>query len=118
MDLRLCELVEQAWEEGHSRNIPVDARSGLMRFTDALRGHLPGSQRLPQAWSKNELPERADPLPINFLLAMVGAAITAQKLRIASPLFARFPRSLANDRNHLRTSPSHNGMGQYFSCCH
>ena len=39
-----------------------------------------------------------------MLLAMVGAAITAQKIvrRIVS--FARFPRSLENHRNHLRPS--------------
>ena len=46
MDLRLCEFVEHAWEEGDSRNIPADARLGLMHFIDASRGHLSSSQRL------------------------------------------------------------------------
>ena len=75
-------------EEGDSRNIPADARLGLMHFIDALRGHLPGSQRLLLARSKNELPEQADPLPIIFLLAMVGAYST--KLRVASSLSLGF----------------------------
>ena len=35
-----------------TRNIPADARSALMHFTDALRGHLLGSQRLLLAWRK------------------------------------------------------------------
>ena len=79
MDLRLCEFVQHSWEEGDFRSIPADARSGLMHFIDALRGQLHGSQRLLRAWSKNELPMRADPLPINLLLAMVGVALEAQK---------------------------------------
>ena len=53
IDLRLCELVEHAWEEGDSRKIPADARSGLLHFIGALRGQLSGSQRLLRAWSKN-----------------------------------------------------------------
>ena len=39
---------------------------------------------------------RADPLPINLLLAMVGAALEAQKLRIAMSLLIGFSRSLEN----------------------
>ena len=119
MDLRLCEFVERAWEECDSRNIPADARLGLMHFIDALRGHLPGSQRLLLARSKNELPEQADPLPIIFLLAMVGAHST--KLRVALSLslgFHDFCEAPKSSTSKLRTSPSHNGMGQYYSCCH
>ena len=84
MDLRFCEFVQHAWEECDSRNILADARSGLVHFISSRQLH--GSQRLPQAWCKNELPMRADPFPINFLLAMVGAALEAQKLRIAVSL--------------------------------
>ena len=51
----------------------------MHHFIDDQRGHLLGSQRLLPAWSKNDLPERADPLPNNFLLAMVAA----QTFRIA-----------------------------------
>ena len=61
-----------------------------MHFIDDQRGHLLGSQRLLPAWSKNDLPERADPLPISFLLAMVGVAIAAQALRIAFSLLLGF----------------------------
>ena len=32
MDLRICEFVEHSWEEGDSRNMPADARSGLRHF--------------------------------------------------------------------------------------
>ena len=40
MDLRLCEFIEHAWEEGDSRDIPADARSGLTHVIDAPRRHL------------------------------------------------------------------------------
>ena len=46
MDLRLCEFVQHAWEEGDSCDTPADARSDLMHFIDAPLGHLHGSQRL------------------------------------------------------------------------
>ena len=71
-------------------NIPADARSGLMHFIDALRGQLHGSQRQLRAWNKHELPMRADPLPIFLLLAMVGAALVPQLVRIAMSLLIGF----------------------------
>ena len=55
MDLRLCEFVQHTREEGGS---------GLMHLL--------------RAWSKNELPMRYDSLPMNLLLAMVGAALEAR----------------------------------------
>ena len=76
-----------------------------MHFVDALRGHLLGSQRLLRPWSKNELPIRADPLPINLLLAMVGAALTAQKLRIAmSPLLSFHALLRTNEIIYIQVS--------------
>ena len=103
MDLRLYEFSEHAREEGDSSNIPADARSGLVHFIDALRG-----QGAKTAWSKNESPERADPLPIKFLLAMVSAALTERRV----VAFDWFPRK---QKHH--NSPSHNGMDLYYSCC-
>ena len=87
MDLRHCEFIEHAWDEGDSRNIRADARLGLMHFIKAVCGQLHGSQRLLRARSKNELPERADLLPI---IAIVGAALRGQELRIAMSLLIGF----------------------------
>ena len=76
-----------------------------MHFTDAEREQLHGSQRLLRAWSKNELPKRAGPLPINFVLAMVGAALEAQTLRIAMSLLTGFHALLrSNDIIHIQAS--------------
>ena len=105
MDLRLCQFVEHAWEEGDSRNIPADARSSLTHFMDALRGHLPGIQRLLLASGvKMNCQKRADPLPIDVLLAMVGAALTAQNLRIALSLWLGFHALLRTTKIHLHPS--------------
>ena len=55
--------------------------------------------------AKNELPERADPLPIIFF-CLPWSALRSQhkKLRIALSLL---PRSLENHRNHLHPSLTH-----------
>ena len=95
--------------------IPATSLQMRARASNALRGHLSGSQRLLRAWSKNELPERADPLQIIFLLAMVGAALTAQKLRVAVT-FDRFPRSLENHRNHLHPSTTLHLSATVWTC--
>ena len=93
MDLRFCEFVEHGWEEGHSRNIPADARSGLLHFIEAPRGHLHGSQRLLRAWSENELPERADPLPINSFACHGRRCAHSTRIARRDVTFDRFPRS-------------------------
>ena len=58
-----------------------------------------------RAWSKNESQIRADPLPINLLLAMVGAALKAQKMRIAMSLLIGFHTLLrTNEMVHIQAS--------------
>ena len=46
--------------------------------------------------AKFELPMRANPLPIHLLLAMVGAALEAQKSANRDVAFDQFARSLWN----------------------
>ena len=95
MDLRLCEFVEHAWEEGDARNIPADARSGLMHFIDAPRGHLPGSQRLLLAWSRSFADQS---------FACHGRRCASTKIARRVVTFDRSPRSPENHRNHLHPS--------------
>ena len=83
VDLRFCEFIEHAWEEGDSRNLPIDARSGLMHFIPGLRDQFPGSQRLLKAWSKHELPRRATPLPTEYAVALAGVALVKRDLQLA-----------------------------------
>ena len=104
VDLRHCEFVQHAWEEGDSRSIPADARSGLMHFIDALRGQLHGSQRLQRAWSKNELPVRADPFLADQSFACHGRRCARGKIANRNVALGRFSRSLENQWNHPRPS--------------
>ena len=106
VDIRLCEYIEHCWEEGETRNLPANARSGLMHFIPSLRGALPGSQRLLAAWSKNELPNRAAPLPIKFLMALVGCAIRGNDLRMATTLLVAF-HALLRTGELLQVQASH-----------
>ena len=81
--------------EGDSHNILADARSDLMHFTNALRGHLPDSQRLLLAWRKMNC--QSEQIPCRAFFACHGR-------RIAMSLFDRFPRCLEKHRNHLHSS--------------
>ena len=56
-------------------------------YIEAPRGHLQAVNDCCGHGVKNELP---DPLPINLLLAMVGAALTAQALYVAMSLLIGF----------------------------
>ena len=76
MDIRLCD--DRVWEQDDLRNWATDARSGLLHVLSHLHGSLHGSQQLLIAWSKNELPQRADPLPTELLMALAGAALRAR----------------------------------------
>ena len=96
MDLRFIKFVQDSWEEGDSRKIPEDARPGLMHFIDGLRGQLHCSQRLLRAWSKNELPMRDDPLPINFFACHGRRCARSTNIANRNVASDRFSRSLDN----------------------
>jgi hypothetical protein len=90
VDAALCEFTEKAWEEGDSKSLPANARSALMHFLPRLRGSLHGSQRLLQAWTKHEMPERAPPLPTRFAMALAGRALAKRDVRLCVALMVAF----------------------------
>ena len=90
VDEALCQFIEAAWEEGDPKALPTNARSGLMHFLPRLRGKLHGAQRLLSAWTKHELPQRAPPLPREFLLALAGRALINHDLRLCVTLLLGF----------------------------
>ena len=67
-DLSLVEWVEHMWHEDESKSLANDTGSAVLQKIAQLKGHLHGSQRVLRAWSNNELPNRAPPLPTKFLL--------------------------------------------------
>ena len=90
MDLRLCEYIEQLWEEGDSRRWATDAPSGFVHFVPQLRARLHGSRRLLKAWAKLELPERAAPLPASYAAALAGVALQGGDLRLCVCIMVAF----------------------------
>ena len=106
MGMRLCEFIETAWHEGDATSLAVTARTGLGFFLPALAGHLHGSQRLLKAWGRSGQPKRATPLPISFLLAIVGVAVREGSLRMALALLIAF-HGLLRTGEMLAMQPSH-----------
>ena len=62
LDDRLCQCIDQAWEEGESYSFIGDLLSGLGTFVPRLRHQMPAAWRLFGAWRRLELPCRAWPL--------------------------------------------------------
>lgn len=56
------------------RGQACDTLAGLQDLQPNLRGHLQGAWRLLKAWSVNEIPNRAPPLPEHLVLALTGWA--------------------------------------------
>ena len=72
LDPLLCEYLEHLWSHGHGRAQASDTVAGLQDNDPNFRGHLQGAWRLLKTWSVNEVPNRAPPLPVHVLHAMVG----------------------------------------------
>ena len=82
-DMSLVEWVEHLCHDGESKSLANDTRSAVLHYFAQLKGHLHGFQRVLKAWSKHELPNRAPPLPTQFLLALAGKALTMGHTRFA-----------------------------------
>ena len=74
IDLQVSSFLEHLWMEGEGRNAAGDVLSGLSFFCPHLKGHLVASWQLFKAWSRMELPQRAPPLPEEWLWALAALA--------------------------------------------
>ena len=75
LDGLLAEYLEFLWSSGEGRGLASDTLAGLQDFDPRLKGKLALSWRLLKAWHVNEIPNRAAPIPVNVLQAMMGWAI-------------------------------------------
>lgn len=55
--------VEHLWSEGFGRALAADTVAGIQDAQPNVRKQLPATWRLLKAWSVNEVPSRAPPLP-------------------------------------------------------
>ena len=83
LDTVVSEYVEALWQEGEGRNRAADTLSGIQWAVPGYKGLLRGAWNLIGAWQRNELPERAPPLPVICLLACAETA-----LRMHDPVLA------------------------------
>lgn len=79
LDALVCDYLEHLWATGEGRALASDTVAGLQDSDVRLRGQLPGAWRLLKTWSINEIPNRAPPLPVHVLHAMVGWAFFHQR---------------------------------------
>lgn len=60
------------WSSGKRRGQACDTLAGFQDMQPNLCGHLQGSWHLLKAWSVNEIPNRAPPLPEHLVLTLMG----------------------------------------------
>ena len=83
LDSSASEYVEHLWSVGEGRALAADTIAALQDSQPQLRGQLHGTWRLLKTWNASEIPNRAPPMPVEVLEAMVGHAIFHGR-----PLFA------------------------------
>ena len=90
MDNLISDYVEYLWATGEGRALAADTVAGLQDTQPQLRGHLQGTWRLLRTWNTSEIPNRAPPMPIEVLDAMVGHAVFHNRHLFALSLLLGF----------------------------
>jgi hypothetical protein len=79
LDDELCEYVEECWENGDPRGWCVDLMSGIAKFDPFLKGCYPLARAFVDTWKLHELPERAPPISLDLLKALVSYTVEVRK---------------------------------------
>ena len=90
LDDILCEYLEYLWASGEGRGLASDTLASLQDASPGLRGSIPGAWRLLKTWHTHEIPNRAPPLPIKVLEALVGFFVFHKKPAMALSLLVGF----------------------------
>ena len=90
LDLLLQQYIEHLWTEGFGRAQASDTVAALQDAQPQVKGHLRGTWRLLKAWSMNEIPNRAPPLPEEALQMMVGYAFFKEQYKFGLSLLVGF----------------------------
>eukprot|EP00438_Fugacium_kawagutii_P034073 Skav205994 [mRNA] locus=scaffold2084:207733:210659:+ [translate_table: standard] len=83
LDGIVSDYIEHLWSSGEGRALARDTLAALQDAQPQVKGCLQGTWRLVKTWNTTELPNRAPPMPMEVLDAMVGYALFKQQ-----PLFA------------------------------
>ena len=90
LDSIVGDYLEHLWAKGEGRTVASNTLAGLQDAHPHLRGKLPGSWRLLKAWVTHEVANRAPPLPLEMLEALVGYAIFKNRPGFALTLLLGF----------------------------
>ena len=90
LDLVVSDYLEHLWATGQGRSAGSNILAGLQDTQPHLKGKLKLSWRLMKTWVTNEIPNRAPPLPLEGLYAMVGYSLFHQEFDFALSLLVAF----------------------------
>lgn len=90
LDVLVQRYIEHLWSEGHGRAQASDTVAALQDAQPQVKGHLRGTWRLLKAWSMNEVPNRAPPLPEEALHMMVGYSFFKEQYKFGMSLLVGF----------------------------
>eukprot|EP00438_Fugacium_kawagutii_P030494 Skav202357 [mRNA] locus=scaffold53:218927:223660:- [translate_table: standard] len=113
LDGVLCEYLEHLWSSGAGRALASDTVAGLQDQDAKLRGNLQGSWRLLKTWAVNEIPNRAPPLPVHVLHALVGWAFFHSHMSFGVSLLVGFYGMLRTGEILGLSSRHISGSGQH-----
>ena len=99
LDRLLCVYVEHLWSEGFGRAPAADTVAGIQDAQPNVRRQLPATWRLLKAWSVNEVPSRAPPMPEEALQTLVGYSIFKKEYHFALSLLVGYYGVLRTGEN-------------------
>lgn len=110
LDLVVSDYIEHLWASGAGRSCGSNVLAALQDSQPHSKGKLPQSWRLMKTWVVHEIPNRAPPLPLELLEAMVGYSLFKQQPLFALSLLVGFfgllrtVEILAIQSNHISVS--------------
>eukprot|EP00435_Cladocopium_sp_Y103_P038382 s3254_g10.t1 len=84
LDGVVCDWIELEWARGESIGWIADALSGLHFFWPSLRGTLRNAWKMFKSWRRIEAPQRAPPITVLIVQAVVARAVEIQDLAFAT----------------------------------
>lgn len=90
LDLLVSDYLEHLWAKGFGRSTGSNTLAALQDSQPHLKGKLLQSWRLMKAWVVHEVPNRAPPLPLEHLEAMVGYSLFKQRPAFALSLLVGY----------------------------
>eukprot|EP00438_Fugacium_kawagutii_P012952 Skav231711 [mRNA] locus=scaffold1306:254871:262207:+ [translate_table: standard] len=84
------DYIEHLWSTGEGRALASDTLAAIQDAQPQVRGSLPGTWRLLKTWNTTELPNRAPPMPLEILEALVGYATFKNQPLMALSLLLGF----------------------------